>query len=217
MTSSADLSYRLKHNPIPIDGSGPLGGWEDTYITPGHTHECHPDFVATPIGDIPYGFLVCQRKKTSQGLPPEMVHRQSTQRHTTREGWGSNSIYTQSYDLYDDTPGAHPQRTQLGGQPRHLYDRRPPNQAQLQGADYYRDPLKYRGIGVERLDTRVGDFGHQEHKYYHSTPPPRYDITHAVQPYGLWKREQLRHGHFNPVQMQQFELQHTFVTKASTF
>lgn len=215
MTSSADLANRLKHNPIPIDGSGPLGGWEDNYIIPGHTRECHPDFVATPIGDSPYGFLVCQRKKTSQGLPLEAVQQQPIPYHASPQG--QQQHHTQSHNLYDNTPGAHPRRTPLGGQPRHLTDRRLPQQAHLQGTDYYRDSTRYRGIGIERVETFPGQYGHQENKYFYSAPPPQYDVTHAVQPYELWKREQLRNGHFTPQQLEILERQHGFVATASTF
>lgn len=203
MTSSSKLAYRLKHNPIQIDGSGPLGGWEDNYITPGHTHECHPDFVATPIGNSPYGFLVCQRKK-SPPAPPSTP---------TRRGVTTS----QSYNLYDDTPNAHPRRSDLGGQPRLLHDRRPPNQAHLQGSDYYRDPIKYRGIGIERVDAVPGQYGYEENKYYYSSAPPRYDVTQAVQPYELWRLEQLRHNHFTPEEMKEFESKHTFVINSATF
>lgn len=209
MTSSADLAYRLKHNPIPIDGSGPLGGWEDVYITPGHTHECHPDFIATPIGDSPYGFLVCQRKKNSEGLPMGTP--------MPRHGTGRIVRHSQSYNLYDDTPNALPGITRLGGQPRSLPDRRPPHQAHLQGNDYYRDPIRYRGIGIEKIDAVQGEFGYQENKYYHSTPPPQYDVTHAVQPFELWKREQLRMGNISPEEMTELEKNHTFVNKDATF
>jgi len=227
MTSSADLAYRLKHNPIPIDGTGPLGGWEDSYITPGHTHECHPDFVATPIGDSPYGFLVCQRKKSPEGHPLESAKRGNrvgihSTPHQTNQRYRpilEERVYntSQSHHLYDITPGAHNSRTDLGGQPNHLFDRRPPHQAHLQGVDYYRDCTRYRGIGIEKIETKPGQFAHQEHKYFHSSVPPKFDITHAVQPYDLWKREQMRNKHFTGDQMNELEKKHTFVANSSTF
>ena len=227
MTSSADLAHRLKHNPIPIDGSGPLGGWEDSYIRPGHTGECHPDFTATPIGDSPYGFLVCQRKKSPTGHPLESAKRGNrvgihATPHQTHQIYrpileDRGYVVSQSHHLYDSIPKAHASRSDLGGQPRFLPDRRPPNQAHLQGLDYNHDCLRYRGIGIEKIETKPGQFAHQEQKYFHSAPPHRFDITHAVQPYDLWKREQLRNKHFTQSQMAELEKNHTFRVQSSTF
>lgn len=227
MTSSADLAYRLKHNPIPVDGTGPLGGWEDSYITPGHTHECHPDFVATPIGDSPYGFLVCQRKKTPNGHVLEHAKRGSrvgihATPHQTNQRYrpileDRGYALTQSHHVYDAKRKAHASRTDLGGQPRYLPDRRPLHQAHLQGVDYNKDCIRYRGIGIEKIETYPGQFSHQENKYYHSAPPPKYDITHTVQPYDLWKREQLRNKHFTDSEMNNIDNAHTFTAQSATF
>jgi len=200
MSASSDLARRLKKRDILIDGSSPLGGWEDNYIIPGHTRECHPDFIATPIGDNPYGFLVCQRKKHETVMKPSPS--------------GPQFYTSQSHNLYSDEP---PSISHNGGQPRRLQDRRLPNQAHLQGADYYRSPIKYRGIGIEKINSVPGEFGYEENKYFYSTPPPQYDVTHAVQPYLLWKREQLRHGHFSPQQLDILEKQNNFINKSSTF
>lgn len=184
-----------------IDGSGPLGGWEDNYIIPGHTRECHPDFRATPIGDNPSGFLICQRRKEYSVPPPP----------TPPVNRGQLS---QSHSLYGD---GHPRVSSNGGQPLRLQDRRPPNQAHLQGVDYYRDSIRYRGVGIERVNALPGDFGYLENKYMYSAPPPRYDVTHAVQPYELWSREQLRHGHLNRQQLDEIDSYHGYVNRTATF
>lgn len=230
MTSSADLHRRLKYQQIKVDGSGPLGGWEDAHIKPGHTSECHPDFIATPIGDSPYGFIVCQRKKDLQdGNPLEGasrmkgkkygIHATPHQPHQRYRPILSDQGYvvSQSHNLIDERPGAHNYRNDLGGQPLHMPDRRPPHQAHLQGVDYYRDPIRYRGVGIEKISTVPGQFIHEENKYYHSAPPSRYDITHFAQPYDLWKREQLRNNHFTNEQMGHIDAKHTFYATSSTF
>jgi hypothetical protein len=62
-----------------------------------------------------------------------------------------------------------------------------------------------------------GQFGYSENKYYFSAPPPRFDITQGVQPYQLWRREQIRMGNFTEEEMFEFEKQHTYYEKASTY
>ncbi len=213
MTSSSDLANRLKGRGINVNVDprlSPLGGWEDNYITPGHTHECHPDFVATPIGNSPYGFLVCQRKRFEGGAAP-VSQAANNEPGAPSSKNGNGFRVSQSYNLYEDAPNALPGGNRLGGQPFYFQDRRMPNQAHLQGADYPKDPIRYRGIGIERIETMPGDYGHIENKYFYSTAPPRFDMTQAVQPFELWKREQLRNGHFTPQEMVQFEKQHTYV------
>jgi hypothetical protein len=203
MSGSNELYRRLRDpNSVVIDGSGPLGGWEDAYMIDGAVRECHTDFRATPIGNNPNGFLICQRKKDyTKHQPPVSAY------PTT----------SQSYNLYDDKPDALPRYTYLGGQPNALPDRRYPNQAHLQGADYYKDCIQFRAIGLEKVDKTPGDFGYRENKYYYSAPPPLYDITQAVQPYAMWRREQIRMGTFTEDQMKEFEKTHNYVEYASTF
>lgn len=210
MSGSADLYRRLK-NPIMINASDGLGGWSDNYITPGGTRECHPDFVATPIGNDPHGFLVCRRKITDTSSIPK---KPSKYNHTLTN---VNVTTSQVYDLYSDDPLKEPRRTKLGGQPLALQDRRLPYQAHYQGADYYRDPIIYRGIGIEKLNAEIGMLGYRENKYFFSRPPPEMDITHAVQPYELWKREQLRMKNISPVKMEEITTQNTFQNRIATF
>lgn len=194
MTSSTELDHRLRYGGIRVDGE-----WTDAFVIPGGIRGCHPDhYIGTPIDpNRPYGFLVCQRKKE-----PEI------------DKISPVSGRSQSHNLYDSTPGAHPI---IKNQYHKLFDRRPPNQAHLQGLDYFKEPIRYKGIGIEKLETFPGEFGHRENKYLNSSPPPRYDITHAVQPFDLWKREQLRNKHFTMEEMEMLEKNHTFSVKSSTF
>lgn len=211
MSGSADLYRRLKNRDIMIDGSDGLSGFSNVYITPGGTHECHPDFVATPIGTDPYGFLVCRRKIVNEPVKraPFMKY------HLTNSDTTVSKV--QTYDLYSSDPNAQPRRTLLGGQPLELQDRRLPNQAHLQGVDYYRDPVLYRGIGIENLEKDIGQFGYRENKYFFSRPMAKFDINFAVQPFDLWKREQLRSGHFTKEEMNKIEKENGFVNSIGTF
>ncbi len=270
MSGSYFLARQLENPKIMIDGSGPLGGWEDAYMVPGHTRECGSEFVATPIGPNPNGFLVCQRKKSHKtgtpydnildqvdpGIPlpglipytqkysrvnPKSMFSDETdlnveyfnkKNNATKPYFearkknlglddprklGSCGMYYQTYDLYGDKPNQVPRYSQPSGQALALHERRVPNQAHLQGTDYYRDGIRYRGIGVENLDAIPGQFGYQENKYYMSSAPPRFDITQSVQPYPLWRREQLKSGNYTEQSMREFEKKHTYSQYASTF
>lgn len=207
MSGSAALFKRLKDpESVTVNGGGYMESWSNSYMINGAHRECHPDFIATPIGESPYGFLVCQRKKSEAYNFPrgEVV----TNNNQIKFGHDENeSHYSQSYNLYNSTPSSHPR---VISQPRRLADRRLPNQATLQGSDYFRTPIIYDGIGSDNLDRLPGQFGYRENKYYFSAPPPLFDITHAVQPYPLWRREQLRLGTANEEQMQEFEKKHTY-------
>jgi hypothetical protein len=224
MSGSAELHQRLR-NPysVTVGGGNYLQTWSDNYMINGAHRECHPDFIATPIGESPHGFLVCQRKIDQQkGLPPEVIRKELI---TNFQAYPSNletegsrlTKFSQSFDMYDSTPNAHPRNTFLGGQPRKFEDRRVPYQATLQGSDYYRDSVKYRGIGVEPINHVPGMFGYKENKYYYSAPPPKYDVTHGVQPYNMWRREQIRMATLDNNEMKDFEKKHSYIQKAATF
>ena len=228
MSGSADL-YKNLRNPYSVyvkTNSDYMGAWSDSYMVNGAVRECHPDFIATPIGSSPYGFLVCQRKKDPvTGLSPE---EQSTfpaladLKDTNYVPYkkletNSGAFYSQSYDMYKNIPNSKPRNTFLGGQALRFTDRRPPYEATLQGSDYYRDCIKFRGIGTEPIDRFPGEFGYDENKYYYSAPPPIYDITQGVQPYSMWRREQVRMGTVSPKELGEFEKISTFAENQSTF
>jgi hypothetical protein len=220
MSGTAELAKRLSDPfSVTVNGGRYLESWSDSYMINGAHRECHPDFEATPIGDSPYGFLVCKRKISPQtGSLPENMSKEliaNFQPYTKLERQGSHlTQYSQSYDMYNSQPMFHPK---VVSQPRILADRRGPNHATLQGSDYFRTPVRYAGIGTEILDRKPGEFGYIENKYYFSAPPPRFDITQAVQPYELWRREQLRLGTVTESEMQEFEKKHTYSLRAATF
>jgi hypothetical protein len=257
MSGSAELYQRLRDPfavQVPINSNSPLGGWEDTYMINGAIRECHPDFFATPIGDSPTRFLVCQRKKNENGMPFESLRENPDtfvgptpyyatpqgsspkKNHTEDEIYrkktayqdnkgqdigcdGERGMYVQNYDLYSDIPNKIPTRHgSVGGtNAQRFSDRRLPFQAHLQGVDYYRDCIRYRGIGIENIDAKPGDFGYKENKYYFSAPPAKFDLSMSVQAFPLWKREQLLQGTFTPERMAKLEKEHTFISRNPTF
>lgn len=173
----------------------------------------------TFVGPVPY-------YATKEGFSPkehsedEIYRKRTTYENNKGQNIGCDGergMYVQTFDLYSDIPNKHPRKTLLGGNPQSFQDRRLPNQPHLQGVDYYRDAIRYRGIGIENIDSKPGDFGYKENKYFFSAPPPRFDITHAVQPYPLWRREQLLQGTFTPERMNNLEKEHTFISRSATF
>lgn len=219
MSGSAELHKQLRDPyAISVPGGNYLQSVSDNYMINGAHRECHPDFIATPIGESPYGFLVCQRKiDPSTGLPPEanrkelITNFQPYEDYTSRTGGSRLTNFSQSFDMYKSVPNSHPRTTFLGGQALKFEDRRIPNQATLQGSDYYRDCVKYAGIGDEHIDYYPGMFGYRENKYYYSAPPARFDITQGVQPYNMWRREHVRMGTVSPGEMAKFDEQTKFV------
>src|SRR5580698_11370701 len=74
MSGSYFLARQLANPKIMIDGNNVLGGWEDAYLVNGGHRECGANFIATPIGPDPNGFLVCQRKKShTTGTPYDNI------------------------------------------------------------------------------------------------------------------------------------------------
>lgn len=227
MSGSAELDKRLR-DPYSVTINARdyyLGAWSDTYMVDGATRECHPDFVAKPIGSSPYGFLVCQRKIDPwSGMAPEATR--NRKQYIENSNYvpyrdletKSGQLYNQTYDLYNNIPASKPRNSFLGGQPLLFEDRRMPYQATLQGSDYYKDCIKFRGIGIEPIDRYPGVYDYEENKYYFSAPPPKYDITQAVQPYDIWEREQIRMGTMNGKELKEFNKKHTYSTlTAPTF
>lgn len=219
MSGSYLLAKRLRESDnlsVTVPKNGPMGGWENTYLVNGGHRECHPDFIAKPIGPNPYGFLVCERKQYDELPVPNPGNYELEEVCQPEEN--KKRMYTQGYDLYNNERESMPRLTRLGGQPRDLPDRRYPYQAHYQGADYYRDCIKFRGIGdVEKINAYPGDFGYRENKYYYSAPPPVYDVTQGVQPYSLWRNEQLRMGTIDEEGITKFEDVHKFTNKNPVF
>lgn len=183
MTSSLALKKRKEMCPIwnfeqPGDS---LGGWESHYITPGGTHECHPDYEATPIGN-PYGFMICRKRQLPQPKP-ELQYNNSDENN-------SNGYHKYQVNLYDPNIKTPVQPYN----PYYMKDRRTPYQADLIREDYLDRDFKYNGTGVKAIHTPpgTGDSGEKYYEYgysYIDRPPYKYDITRLQQPYPVWKAE----------------------------
>lgn len=228
MSGSADLAQKLQ-SPFSVtvqDKGGYMGSWSNSSMVNGAHRECLPGWTATPMGNSPYGFLICQRETNKEGVPPEVSYRN----HPDRKPQSLNSFvpysfleknsgafYSQTYDLYKNKPASEPRTSMLGGPAVAFAERRYPNQATLQGSDYYRDCIKFRGIGIEHLEEYPGNYGYEENKYYFSAPPPIFDITQSVQPYDIWRREQVRMGTLTADELKEFEKVHTYQQNVDAF
>lgn len=159
------------------DPNNALGGWEDHYITPGHTSECHPNYEAIPIGN-PYGFMVCKKRKYKNGrdmstvldpIDPSRFNGYHKYRSDIYRPWREKPI--QITDPYK-------------------YELRTiPNESYLQRNDYIARPLFYSGTGIQPIHT-PGDRKYYEYGYsYNDYPPYKYDITQLHQRYPVWKEE----------------------------
>lgn len=187
MTSSYSLTKRkqmLKDWNISnfANPDNPLGGWEDHYITPGHTHECHPDYEAIPIGN-PYGFMVCKRKYDANGKSGDMVK-------NPIDPLPYNGYNKYSADLYRPWLKKQIQITD----PYAYHDRVVPNEDYLHQRDYLAREIKYDGIGNRPLRT-PGNRKYFEYGFsYTQNPPYNYDITRLHQPFPIWAEEKIYHG-----------------------
>ncbi|HSA76276.1 MAG TPA: hypothetical protein VLE02_01905 [Nitrosarchaeum sp.] len=173
MTSSYLLKKRFENNELRVaDASLPLGGWEDHYITPGGTHECHPDFIAHPVNGK-YGFMICTRKN------------RDSDRHLSLSADDVNDYDKYAVDLY--TPkNKNPRVLQ---QPYSLDQRRMPYESHHITDDYVRLPFKYNGTGVKVNNTPGSGSPYSEFGFsYTPYPPYKYDITRLQQPYEIWKK-----------------------------
>lgn len=164
------------------DPNNALGGWEDHYITPGHTHECHPDYEAIPIGN-PYGFMVCKKKKYPNGKGFDSVH-------NPIDPSQFNGYNKYMADLYRPWRETEIQITDPYG----YYDRVVPNESMLHQRDYLAREIRYDGIGVNPLRT-PGNRKYMEYGFdYTKNPPYKYDVTQLHQKYPIWKEEQIYRG-----------------------
>jgi len=160
-----------------------FGPEEDHYIRP--FNECHPDFMAIPIGH-PNGVKICVRRKDKLGHNP--------QNPPPCKGHPSG-VFKFRPDLYD--PDA-PAPIQLAN-PWGLDERRVPNEEYYLRNGYFRVPLNYDGIGAQYTRTPAPENapGEKYSEYawdYVSIPPPKYDVTKLHQPYDKWKSAQAWQG-----------------------
>lgn len=159
-----------------------FGRWEDHYIRP--YGECHPDYVAVPMGRVD-GPKICIKKKD-----PCTGHPVSHQGFEDRKYPPEQKYHKFKADMYDME---REEPVQLHN-PYSYGDRRMPNESFLIRNDYVKSEIKYDGHGLTPLLT-PGDVKFREYAYdYIQDPPPRYDVTRLHQPYPLWKNAQEYHG-----------------------
>jgi len=211
MTSSWALTKRKQMGQVWNianfgDPDNALGGWEDHYITPGHTHECHPDYEAVPIGN-PYGFMMCKKKKYPDGRGLDAVHDPVDPSQFN----GYNKYMADLYRPWRET------QIQITD-PYNYYDRTTPNEQFLHTHDYLSRETEYSGTGVKPIHTP----GHRKfHEYGFSyaspgNPPYKYDVTQLHQRYPQWKELQVYHG-ASQAQMDALDQVHLQSVPASTW
>jgi len=217
MTSSWLLSQRKKQKSVwNIDNfSNPgntLGGWEDHYITPGHTHECHPDYTAIPIGN-PYGFMVCKRKTEKKvcencgfenDIPIKGTSVASSNQNrkclscqkildvVSNENLHKlNGYHKFSADLYRPWQKEAIQITD----PYSYYSRKTPNEQYLHANDYLSREIVYNSNGIDPIHT-PGPRKYREYGFAFTPkiPPRKYDVQQLHQKYPYWEKEMLRNG-----------------------
>lgn len=200
MTSSWLLKNRKLHKDRWAisnfgDPDNALGGWEDHYIIPGGTRECHPDYIAHPIGS-PYGFMICAKRKfpNGQGLdagntmcPPQIAD--------------DNGYHRYSADLYDPKKET---QTQMYN-PDNYYRRTTPNEEYFHTHDYLSRPIHYNSTGIRPIHVG-GDRKYNEYGFsYTTTPPALYDVQRLHQAYPIWKDEQSYLGRMTQSQIDSFD------------
>jgi len=185
------------------DPANALGGWEDHYITPGHTHECAPGWTAMPIGN-PYGFMVCKKQKYPNGkgvdsplpIDPSVYN-------------GYNKYEADLYNPANETPR---QVSDAWG----FYDRVIPNEGFLHQNDYIAREVKYDGIGVNPLRT-PGPRKYAEYGFSFTRDPPyKYDVQQLHQKYPIWKQEQIYMG-ASQEEMDKFDKTYTYINGMGTW
>jgi hypothetical protein len=182
-----------------------MGGQEDSYLK--LQGECHPDFMAMPIGTA-NGAKMCLRRQGECGkrIGTAPLLREKS-RLNDQQGYHRGSVR-----MYD--PQANfPMQT---SNPQYYADRRTPWEQDLLRADYLHWGIAYNGTGVKTLQTpaQLRDSGTPYWQYGYTftppdgydtgdhpavslsqaVPPPKYDLTRLHQPYPIWKHESERIG-----------------------
>jgi len=207
MTSSWSLTKRKQmtnpdgtktwaiSNFSPYDDG--LGGWSNHYITPGHTHECAPGYMNTPIGN-PYGFGMCVKiPENPPQVDPSMFN-------------GYNKFQPDLYNPENEVP------RQISN-PYGFYERTIPNESFLQQRDYISREIRFDGIGVSPLRT-PGPRKYSEYaSSFNPNPPYKYDIQQLHQKYPIWKDEQIYTGKASQEQMDTFDKNYTDIVGSSVW
>ncbi len=200
MTSSWMLTQRrLNSDKWAIsnfgDPNNALGGWEDHYMIPGGTKECHPDYIAHPIGDA-YGFMICARKKFANGMDMSSGTRVCPTQPADQNGW-----HRKASNLYDQRQTTQSQMYN----PDNYYRRTVPNEEYLHANDYLARPLWYSGTGVAPTRT-PGDRRYSEYGYSftQSPAPMKYDVSRLHQVFPIWEGEQAYLGTMSSQQVGEY-------------
>lgn len=188
------------------DPDNALGGWEDHYITPGHTHECHPDYEAVPIGN-PYGFMVCRKKKYPDGRGLDAVHDPIDPSRYN----GYNKYMANLYEPWQETA------IQISN-PDYYYNRTVPNEQFLHNHDYIARETQYSGTGIKPIHT-PGPRKYREYGFSFdasNAPPKKYNVQFLHQRYPQWKELQIYHG-ASQEEMDNFDADYNNSVTASTW
>lgn len=185
MTSSFMLQKRKEMGDvwkIACDDDG-LGGWSNHYITPGHTHECHPNYTSISMGS-PYGFTMCVKRKGIGGKYLDVP--QSEIDPSVYNGY--NKFQADLYRPWRQT------QIQMYN-PFNYYDRTTNNEQEFIQNDYIARATKYNSTGIQPIRT-PGPRKYAEYGFdFTNTPPPfKYDENQLQQRYPLWKTEQIYMG-----------------------
>lgn len=177
------------------DPNNAIGGWEDHYIIPGGTKECHPDFMAHPIGD-PYGFMICSRRKFANGKGAD-----SGNTMCPVDPADSNGFHKFTADLYN--PKLKTQSQMYN--PDYYWDRTTPNEEYFHRFDYLSRGTWYNATGLNPMNT-PGPRKYNEYGFsYTGLPPYKYDVTRLHQPFPQWKQQQEYHNRLTKEQIAEIE------------
>jgi len=202
MTSSFTLKKLNEHPDLwtySLPGS-PLGGMEDRYLR--ISGECHPDFIAVPIGR-PTGTKMCVRRSEPDGRPITSSMRDKAKQNIEQhQGYHRGSV-----NLYDTSANFPTQ----DWNPQYYASRRTPWESDLLRRDYLHWPLFFNGTGIKtsRLPQELRDRNQRYFSYGYSftpeedsytgdrvatrwsqnVPPVKWDLTRLDQPWPTFQRE----------------------------
>lgn len=171
------------------------GDFDSHYIRP--NGECHPSFLAVPIGNMD-GPKVCIPRvgyggKTLdqiQSGPCKSVNSSDVIKTQPEHMSKYNGYHKYSADLYD-----YNRKTPVQDfNPQDYSQRRIPNEEWYLQHDYLRLPIGYNGTGLSPTatpgDQRFFEYGVD----YMGGPPLKYDVHRLHQLYPIWKKRHQYHG-----------------------
>jgi hypothetical protein len=204
MTSSFMLQQRMRNKDqwsFGLNDNMTMKGQDDHYVRP--FGECHPDFVAHPIGN-PNGVKICVRRTDENG---KRIGVQAQENEIQKERY-MNGYWRGSVNLYDPTLKKPVQKWN----PQAYHNRRIPWEQDLLRDDYLKWEVKYNETGLKptHSPSQLCDTDKPYFQYGYSYTPQedrktgfrvgetlsdslpeiKYDVTKLHQSYPLWKREQ---------------------------